>query len=359
MSMTVHGHILSAPFIFVCDGKVYYSYAGKNWTVVFDRSGTKSWGNMTYGIQRVDRPCPSGRNSEVHLAFRGAVMRHFNLNYTQIDAFLVRQANEDKQILVEGSSVKRHVSGRSSLTKSTSYPAQATVKPSPSAPVAKPVKREKSPEEVIRNMTPSYVGKGLPAEYAAEFHEWFRKRTGRFLGVKLADVIAVFLAEEKTPVVAAPDEVAAEAVKPKKVRTRTLIEEREHREDVPFYGRRRRDQAQFRADVELNCGKRCVITAASSLRCEAAHLIPHARQGGASFKNGLLLRADMHKLFDDGYCAINPETLELFFADEVLALDPDLLAWHGKTLRPTKRPINQEFLRARWDNFRQTGSRCA
>ncbi|MFA2151253.1 hypothetical protein ACD950_25220, partial [Escherichia coli] len=102
MAMEVHGFIISSPFVFVCDGKVYRSQSGKSWTVIFSRYGTQAWGNDTYASQRVDRACPPNRNEEVRLAFRGAVMRHFKLNYTQIEAFFQRQIDEDKQILVEG-----------------------------------------------------------------------------------------------------------------------------------------------------------------------------------------------------------------------------------------------------------------
>lgn len=62
-------------------------------------------------------------------------MRHFKLNYTQIEAFFQRQIDEDKQILVEGNSVKRHVGGRSSYSTGSS---STTV----SAPAPAPVKKE-------------------------------------------------------------------------------------------------------------------------------------------------------------------------------------------------------------------------
>lgn len=132
---------------------------------------------------------------------------------------------------------------------------------------------------------------------------------------------------------------------------RPLVEEREHKADVPFYGRRRRNQQQFHDDVALNCGDRCVITGASAIRCEAAHLIPHARQGGASFKNGLLLRSDLHKLFDSGDCAIDPLTMRVYFSGAILRLDADLSRYNEMALRPTMLPIKAENLQARWDTF--------
>ncbi|ENW4943664.1 HNH endonuclease [Salmonella enterica] len=351
MAMEVHGHIISSPFVFVCDGKVYRSHSASNWTVVFSRYGTQAWGHDTYGTQRVDRACPPNRNSEVLSAFRGAVMRHFNLNYTQIDAFIERQIKEDKQILVEGRSVKLHVGNRSTYTPSVSYRnGKATVNtPAPvQAPVvAKKKKKKPTPEEKLKNITPMYTKNGLPVEDVAECHAWIALQRPRFHGVKIGVAIEAYLTEGKVPTAAAEPE----AEKPKKTRKRTLVEEREHKEDVPFYGRRRRNQAQFRADVSLNCGDRCVLTAASAMRCEAAHLVAHARKGGASFKNGLLLRSDIHQLFDLGLCAIDPATLQMYFKLSVLETDADLAQYHGQKLRPMMKPIKADNLQSRWEAF--------
>ncbi|MDI5619384.1 HNH endonuclease, partial [Salmonella enterica subsp. enterica serovar Anatum] len=108
----------------------------------------------------------------------------------------------------------------------------------------------------------------------------------------------MFLGTWEEPKAVEPEPVVVEEPQAEEPQAeRSLAEEREHKEDVPFYGRRRRDQGKFREDVMLNCGGRCVYTNAIAVRCEAAHLKAHARKGGASFKNGLLLRADIHKLF--------------------------------------------------------------
>ncbi|EIP9221075.1 HNH endonuclease [Salmonella enterica] len=138
---------------------------------------------------------------------------------------------------------------------------------------------------------------------------------------------------------------------PRKRKKRDLVEDREHREDVAFYGRRRRDQGLFHADVAQNCGHRCVYTLASELRCDAAHLVPHARKGGASFKNGILLRKDLHVLMDANHCGIDPQDLTIWFTAEILASDPDLAALNGRPMRPTDKPIRRENLAARWDAF--------
>ena len=54
--------------------------------------------------------------------------------------------------------------------------------------------------------------------------------------------------------------------------------------------------------------KRCAITGEKTLPVlEAAHIKPFSESGPNHIANGLLLRSDMHKLFDDGYITINPE----------------------------------------------------
>ncbi|EPT1451909.1 HNH endonuclease signature motif containing protein [Escherichia coli] len=229
-----------------------------------------------------------------------------------------------------------------------------------------------------------YLRLGVPEERLKEFHEWYRLRTGHFSGVKLRKVIQTWLAIHTVgpvpEIVAAPvyelpalqlclpapsaESLAADKARAKaarkyterkkrerKPRQRALADERAHEDDVPFYGRRRRNQALFHADVAQNCGYRCVYTLASELRCDAAHLVPHARKGGASFKNGILLRKDLHVLMDANHCAIDPADLTLWFSAEILASDPDLAALNGKAMRPTDKPIKRDNLMARWDAF--------
>ena len=40
---------------------------------------------------------------------------------------------------------------------------------------------------------------------------------------------------------------------------------------------------------------------------EAAHIRPYAAQGPHRISNGILLRSDLHKLFDLGYMTVTPE----------------------------------------------------
>ncbi|MGA0555866.1 HNH endonuclease [Larkinella sp. VNQ87] len=69
----------------------------------------------------------------------------------------------------------------------------------------------------------------------------------------------------------------------------------------------RMGQGAFRLSVIDAYHKRCAITGEKTLPVlEAAHIKPFAEAGPNQTSNGILLRSDMHKLFDNGYITITP-----------------------------------------------------
>lgn len=67
-------------------------------------------------------------------------------------------------------------------------------------------------------------------------------------------------------------------------------------------------QGAFRISVIDVYTKRCAITGEKTLPVlEAAHIKPFAEAGPNYTSNGLLLRSDMHKLFDDGYITVTTD----------------------------------------------------
>lgn len=71
----------------------------------------------------------------------------------------------------------------------------------------------------------------------------------------------------------------------------------------------RRGQAKFRSELIVAYGGRCAITGCEEKEVlEAAHIIPYSEEQTYSINNGLLLRADIHTLFDLFYISINPNT---------------------------------------------------
>jgi putative restriction endonuclease len=52
----------------------------------------------------------------------------------------------------------------------------------------------------------------------------------------------------------------------------------------------------------------CAVTREHSLPAlESSHIQPYAKNGPHDVRNGVLLRADLHRLFDQGYLTITPE----------------------------------------------------
>jgi putative restriction endonuclease len=67
-------------------------------------------------------------------------------------------------------------------------------------------------------------------------------------------------------------------------------------------------QGAFRVLVTEAYGKRCAITGERTLPVlEAAHIQPFASEGPNRVSNGLLLRSDLHILFDQGYLTVTPD----------------------------------------------------
>ena len=76
----------------------------------------------------------------------------------------------------------------------------------------------------------------------------------------------------------------------------------------PYLARARLGQGAFRVLVTDAYHRRCAVTGEKTLPVlEAAHIKPYARSGPNRTENGLLLRADIHRLFDSGYVTIDPE----------------------------------------------------
>jgi putative restriction endonuclease len=67
-------------------------------------------------------------------------------------------------------------------------------------------------------------------------------------------------------------------------------------------------QGIFRVAVTEAYGRACAVTREHSLPAlEAAHIKPFAAEGPHTVNNGLLLRSDLHRLFDRGYVTVTPD----------------------------------------------------
>jgi hypothetical protein len=80
----------------------------------------------------------------------------------------------------------------------------------------------------------------------------------------------------------------------------------------------RRGQQKFRKSLIAAYGGRCAITGCPvTPLLEAAHITPYLGPDTNSISNGLLLRADLHTLWDLGLVAIDPETQRVWVSIEV------------------------------------------
>jgi putative restriction endonuclease len=77
----------------------------------------------------------------------------------------------------------------------------------------------------------------------------------------------------------------------------------------PILVRPRLGQGAFRIVVTDNYQRRCAVSGERTLPAlDAAHIRPYAEGGLHEASNGVLLRRDIHKLFDIGYVTISPDT---------------------------------------------------
>jgi len=67
-------------------------------------------------------------------------------------------------------------------------------------------------------------------------------------------------------------------------------------------------QGAFRVLVTDAYQRRCAITGERTLPAlDAAHIRPYAKNGPHHVSNGLLLRSDWHRLYDEGYITVTPD----------------------------------------------------
>lgn len=115
--------------------------------------------------------------------------------------------------------------------------------------------------------------------------------------------------------------------------------------------RERRGQRQFRKDLRQRYGTRCLVTGCAVLAVlEAAHIVPHRGENDNHAENGLLLRADIHTLFDLDLLGIQPEQLRVELHPDITKEYRDIT---GKSLNcASDRRPSHEALRLRYKRFR-------
>lgn len=106
---------------------------------------------------------------------------------------------------------------------------------------------------------------------------------------------------------------------------------------------KRRDQNTFRKKL-IKRYENCIITDTDEQICEACHIIPFTECDEVdkyNVDNGLLLRSDLHKLFDSKELKINPDTMILEFSEKILnnAKMQKYKKYHGKKINVNENSI--------------------
>lgn len=135
-----------------------------------------------------------------------------------------------------------------------------------------------------------------------------------------------------------------------------VVREERARYGEPVVMRPRLGQGAFRVAVTDAYERACAVTHEHSLPVlEAAHIVPYAQGGAHEVSNGILLRSDLHRLFDLGYVTVtsdlrlevsgrlrgdfeNGHTYYPMHGTQVnvptdprLHPEPNLLRWHNET----------------------------
>jgi putative restriction endonuclease len=111
---------------------------------------------------------------------------------------------------------------------------------------------------------------------------------------------------------------------------------------------RRQGQPQFRSLLlRAYCGQCCISRFDAEPALEAAHIIRYKGAHSNHPENGLLLRADLHDLFDLGLIAVRPDRMRVVCASELMGTryedlaDAPMALPGDPALRPNERALQK------------------
>ena len=118
-------------------------------------------------------------------------------------------------------------------------------------------------------------------------------------------------------------------------------------------------QGSFRILLTDAYRYRCAMSGERTLPVlEAAHIRPYSQTQDHSLQNGLLLRSDLHKLFDLGYIGVNPKTFHVEVSRKIreeFENGRDYYKLHGQLLTMPENPLafpSERNLSERYQMFR-------
>lgn len=117
--------------------------------------------------------------------------------------------------------------------------------------------------------------------------------------------------------------------------------------------RARVGQAAFRAKLLTIYGENCAVSGPSiHASLEAAHLMQYSKHGLHDFNAGLLLRRDLHSLFDRKLLSINPSSWRVELSPHLLHIQ-GYVELQGEELRVPKKPKIEAIMALHYKEFRE------
>ncbi|MDO3627599.1 HNH endonuclease signature motif containing protein [Mucilaginibacter sp. BT774] len=120
----------------------------------------------------------------------------------------------------------------------------------------------------------------------------------------------------------------------------------------PYARKIRKGQAALRRKLLSVYSNQCCISMTGPENVlQAAHIEPHFKKGNNHSTNALLLRSDIHDLFDDGLVLIEPFTLKVVIHPCLAGtVYQELAGRHLLTRADSKQPDNEK-LKERWQTY--------
>lgn len=114
----------------------------------------------------------------------------------------------------------------------------------------------------------------------------------------------------------------------------------------------RKGQGNFRQHLLASQGSICAFTGGAPERVlEAGHLYSYARLGEHHAHGGLMLRRDIHRLFDDGLLAVQPNSMRIDVGEHLSAYS-QYAELHDEPLKLQLRDEQVNWLAKHWEEHR-------
>lgn len=114
-------------------------------------------------------------------------------------------------------------------------------------------------------------------------------------------------------------------------------------------------QAKFRTEVLSNYNACCITGCTVLTVIEAAHIAPYRGEKDNHIRNGVLLRTDIHRLFDANLIGISPDSQEIVISKHLKGTEYEKYAG-SKIKSGLKAEPAKSALEYRWEYFRESNN---